>query len=92
MSDLNVALIIEAVDKAMAHPRVGGKHVCRSARVSRLIFRVTPVMTTPRLWRTLPEERNLFQTRIYRPHPCGQGGVVPIPLLWRGARQGGVVI
>ena len=40
----------------------------------------------------------LFPTRLYRLRPVGvlwrgarQGGVVPIPLLWRGARQGGVV-
>ena len=58
MSDLNVALIIEAIDKATAHPRVGGEHVCLSARVSKLIFRVTPVITTPRLWRTPPGEGN----------------------------------
>ena len=45
MSDLNEALIIAAIDKATAHPRVGGEHVCRSARVSQLIFRVTPVIS-----------------------------------------------
>lgn len=58
MSDLNVALIIEAIDKATVHPSVGGEHVCLSARVSKLIFRVTPVITTPRLWRTPPREGN----------------------------------
>ena len=47
MSDLNVALIIEVIDKATVRPRVGGEHVCRSARVSQLIFRVTPAITTP---------------------------------------------
>ena len=47
MSDLNLALIIEAIDKATAHPREGREHVCRSARVSQLIFKVTPVITTP---------------------------------------------
>ena len=38
MSDLNVALIIEAIDKAMVHPRVGGEHVCRVHLFGKAVF------------------------------------------------------